>query len=339
MPGKRDRLVKLLQYTSMLDILERLPRRPRLVVINYHRIGYFDKTPFDPGVFSASQDILSDQVRHLKKNYDLVTPEDAIDIIAGKAPLRSTAILITFDDGYLDNYELALPVLQTHDAKAIFFLVTAYLDDPHQAPWWDAIAWLVRRCAGRTLSLTYPSEFEVAVDEANINTAIAEVLQHFKGPEVDGERFLTELEREVGASRRDISEDCRLFMNWEEAAQMRDAGMTIGLHTHTHRILSQIDAVAQRWELSECRARLSDRLGEPGRFFAYPVGSREAFTETTKRLVEEVGFDAAFSFYGGVNKPNEIDPYDVRRFDFTSDVGSARARATMVGVALTGMRL
>ena len=63
--------------------------------------------------------------------------------------------MITFDDGYVDNYELAFPVLKANDAKGVFFVATGFIDEPRLA-WWDEIAWMIRSSTPDPLASAIP---------------------------------------------------------------------------------------------------------------------------------------------------------------------------------------
>jgi peptidoglycan/xylan/chitin deacetylase (PgdA/CDA1 family) len=136
--GKRELLARGLLWSGASFLLSRLPARDSLLVLNYHRIGNPDDDLFDPGVFEATADQFNDQISHLKRRVSLVTLEEALAFIDGtiKEKTRRCRVLITFDDGYLDNYEIAYPILRSHGAQGVFFLVTSMVGSC-QVPWWD----------------------------------------------------------------------------------------------------------------------------------------------------------------------------------------------------------
>src|SRR5262249_7716512 len=80
-----------------------------------------------------------------------------------------------------------------------------------------------------------------------------------------------------------------------------------------HPVLSRISEDAQRNELSLSKERLESETGAKIRLMAYPVGGPDAFDDLTKRLAREVGYCAAFSYYGGFNRPDHTEPFDIRR--------------------------
>src|SRR5690242_16808607 len=109
--GKRELLACGLYWSGILRCLRLAPAKSTLLVLNYHRIGDARKDLFDPGVFSATSEEFDEQVSFLKRRTSIVGLEEAEEFVAGH--LRDTRpqcrVLITFDDGYLDNYQLAFP--------------------------------------------------------------------------------------------------------------------------------------------------------------------------------------------------------------------------------------
>lgn len=320
--------------TGMLRFLEILPQRTQLVVANYHRIGNRSDTDFDPEVFSIDQDGLGEQVRFLKKNYDLITPADALDVILGKVKPRGTCVLLTFDDGYLDNLTLGVPALKAHGASAVFFLVTSYLQDPYQLPWWDLVSWLTRKCAGKRLVVTQPTRYEITVTDHNIDSVIREMLRRCRS-NIDLDLMIAEMEASANVPAASARGAERLLMSWDDSRKLMQEGMTIGLHTHSHTILSKLDAAGQAREFSTCQQRLKETLGIEADMLAYPVGCNWAFSGISKKCAKDAGFKAAFSFYGGTNTIGAIDPFDVRRIAFPEYATVARTRAAAATLATT----
>src|SRR5580698_9924038 len=125
LPGKREMLARGLLWSGATILLGQLPERDLLLVLNYHRIGNSDDGPFDPRMFSATGEQLNEQISYLKRRVSLITLEEALAFVDGttREKTRRCRVLITFDDGYLDNYEVAFPILRTHGVQGAFFLV------------------------------------------------------------------------------------------------------------------------------------------------------------------------------------------------------------------------
>jgi peptidoglycan/xylan/chitin deacetylase (PgdA/CDA1 family) len=302
-----------LLWSGASFLLSQLPARDSLLVLNYHRVGNSEDDLFDPGVFSATADQFNDQISYLKRQVSLVTLGEALSFIDGtlKDKVRRCRTLITFDDGYLDNYDIAFPILRSHGVQGVFFLATSMVGSC-QVPWWDHIAYLVRTARKRRFSLRYPADLVVDIDENGLTESLRAILRLYKKPEnSDPTRFILELAEE--AEGDDIPGTLRRFLNWDEAKEMILGGMAIGSHTHSHRVLSQLEPEQQLQELSQSRSILKEKLGVEADVLAYPVGARTSFTSQTQSIARDAGYRAAFSFYGGTNFPGKTSRYDVNR--------------------------
>ncbi len=323
MRGKRELLARMCALTGLTRMLETLPHRRALIILNYHRIGNADETSFDSGVFSATAERFDSQIAYLKRRFHMATLEEVFAMMGGTGP-RRTSVLITFDDGYLDNYTLAFPILRSHGVRAVFFLPTAFIGTG-KLPWWDIVAYIIKRSVKRRIHLEYPepANFDLAVDDGK--RVSMEILRLFTHPAVkDSERFLAELERECEVSRPEAEAE-RCFLNWDEARDMQQHGMAFGSHTHSHDILTKLSPERQREEVLCSREILERELSRRVDILAYPVGLKHCFSSDTIRALEETGYRAAFSYYGGSNRAGEIRPFDIRRYG-VADASFARFR-------------
>ncbi len=297
----RDRTVATLARLPLERALRLLGRWRGVLVLGYHRIGDGAGLPWDRAIWSASAEQLDDQLHTLARHAEVIGPAD-VEPALRAAPGRR--VLLTFDDGYCDNYALAFPLLRARGVTATFFLASGFLDDPRPA-WWDEIAWMVRRA-------------DRARPGVEQKRTIAALTAHYKTlPDGEGERFLERLADELGCGRcakgMGEGEGEGLWMTWDMARELRAAGMAIGGHTVAHPVLARLSRERQREEIAGCARRLREELGEAMRWFAYPVGSRDAFTAQTAELLRESGVELAFSYYGGFAGPARWDPLDVPR--------------------------
>jgi peptidoglycan/xylan/chitin deacetylase (PgdA/CDA1 family) len=311
MHGKRELFARLCSATGFTSLIERLRKTQSVIVLNYHRIGNPEDSPYDPGVFSAKAEEFAWQVSYLKNRFEVLTLDNLLAMVAGERPIRP-GVLITFDDGYRDNYEIAFPILQAAGVHAIFFLPTGFIGSS-RLPWWDLIACIVRNSGKPVIRICYPQPMEFNLERDGANVAISQVLQAYKHPEMkDHERFIGELLAATDSKLPDANgEAC--FMNWQQAREMQAAGMAFGSHTHNHEVLTKLPVERQYEELKVSREILERELNAPVVTVAYPVGGRSAFSKDTQEMARRSGYKAAFSFYGGFNS-GEIRPYDVQRF-------------------------
>jgi peptidoglycan/xylan/chitin deacetylase (PgdA/CDA1 family) len=312
--GKRELLARVLLRSGALLLISQLPARDSLLVLTYHRVGDADSDPWDPGIFSATADGFNEQVSYLKRKHSLVTLEEALAFVDGRIKEKTSRcrVLITFDDGYLDNYEIAFPILRSYGAQGVFFLCSGLVGSGY-VPWWDHLAYVVKSGQQRRFTLGYPTRLDIDLEKNGLRESLRSIFDLYKTPgNIDPERFVRELKEAAGG--KDLPKDSRRFLNWDEAREMIGGGMAIGAHTHTHPMLSKLGREEQRKELAQSRAILSEKLGIKADAFAYPFGSVTAFTEETQQIAQETGFRAAFSYYGGMtNRQGTLQRYNLKR--------------------------
>ncbi len=329
--SRYGRLADLLDRSGALRVLEWFARRRGLLVLNYHRIGSIDGNQLDDGVISATGDEFRTQIRYLRDHFELPGLDELIGIADARFAIRRSTALITFDDGYRDNFEEAFPILREMGVPATFFIATSYIQEP-RLPWWDHIAYIVKTTRRDVIRLDYPAPLSIDLRHSTRSQALQQILNLYKHAvdvrEADFLRHLGATAR-VEADSKDLGRD--LFMSWSQIRRLSQEGMSIGSHTHSHRILSSLTEADQRNELSLSKRILEAELGQPINAIAYPVGQAFAFNGLTKRLAREVGYRIGFSYYGGFNRPGLLDVLDLRRttVEFDHTFPQFRTRATL----------
>lgn len=335
--GKREVLSGLAGRLGFTRILEALPGRSCLLVLGYHRVSHPDGCPYDHGVFDATPEQFEEQVSYLKSRFQVVELAEAQELIEKPARMRRCCVMLTFDDGYRDNYDVAFPILKAHGLKGVFFLTTSFVGS-NRLPWWDQIAFLVRHSRPRQIVLYYPRPVCLDLEQTPVETVIHQVLRLYKAPETtDRKRFLDDLEQ---ACRISLPHDVpdRQFLSWTEAAEMARAGMAFGSHTHTHEILSKLSPEEQYEELRVSRDLLWRHLPVAVNSLSYPIGSPASFSPVTRLALEQLGYRSAFSFYGGVNIPGRLNRFNILRIPSNRDATFCRFRLQTSIVRHTGHR-
>jgi len=308
--GKKHFLASVLDYSGANRLLRHWDSWSGLLVLNYHRIGNPLECEFDRNLFSASQETLEKQVRTFQSCCDLISPDDLETVL--KAP-RGKHILLTFDDGYRDNYDHAFPVLKACGASALFFIATGYVDNPRVA-WWSEIAWMIRNAQVSIIPAGKWFDQPLPIAQGYPSQAIGQaVRKYWTLQENETEAYLDDLAQLTGTPRCAKSQAENLWMNWEIIQEMHEASMRFGGHTVNHPILAQIPASRQREEIVGCRDRLAEKLGTAPLSFGYPVGQAHMFTSETKQILQEAGYRYAFSFYGNHCKVSHQDWLDIPR--------------------------
>jgi len=330
---KKHRVANWLASSGLLRLAEYLPQRECLVVMNHHRIGDATTSDYDPGVFSATQEALDEQLRFLKKRFQCLTLEEAIAFVEGRTRLRRAGVLLTFDDGYLDNFQAAFPSLRSHGVQGVFFLPTRFIGS-EEMTWWDRVAYMVKKARRPKFTISYPAPagFDVAVE--GLEVVLLRLFRTYKASEMqDSERFLNELHEatDCGPLPRE-----RMFLNWEEARQMLRGGMAIGSHTHGHELLAKLTPERQLEEMATSKKLIEQNLAAPCESIAYPYGLTSSFTAKTVELAGAAGYRAGFSFFGGVNRRGSINPRNIYRQAVMGGPQLAHFRMRALVAGITG---
>lgn len=310
--GKRDFLANVLEKTYAGPLLSAtVAQWNGLVVFNYHRIGNSLDSNSDRALFSATQEVFEKQVQFLKRNYDVIGVDGLHNALHDPT---SQSVLITFDDGDLDNYEAAFPVLQQLDATALFFITSGFIDD-RSLSWWDEVAWMVRTTELREIDWQelFPNRLQLS-DDSQIQSAIFELLLKLKSlPEELVDEFLDTLGNVLKTGRCPQAIADELWMSWDMIREMDQAGMGVGGHTVTHPVLANCDPDRQRFEIQTSKQRIEQEIGHDITAFSYPVGQPDSFTHETQAILEEVGYLWGFSFYGGYCPAMRFEQFDLKR--------------------------
>jgi peptidoglycan/xylan/chitin deacetylase (PgdA/CDA1 family) len=124
-------------------------------------------------------------------------------------------------------------------------------------------------------------------------------------------------------------------MSWADVVEMAKSGMSFGSHTHSHELLAKLPFDKQVWEMEYSRQCIRENTGIEVTTLAFPVGNRTTFSAETQRALANTGYRGAFSFYGGVNIPNQTNRLDIRRnavtMDFSQSVMRWRVNRMIVG--------
>ncbi|HWL86723.1 MAG TPA: polysaccharide deacetylase family protein [Polyangiaceae bacterium] len=330
----RTGLSRLLDETGALSLVLRLRAQassPWLTVLTYHRVtdpALADE--FDGNVVDARPEAFEEQVTFLKRYCHLIGMEELIAFRHG-APLPHNPVLLTFDDGYRDNYDIVLPILLRHGVPAVFFIATRFIEE-RRLFWWDRVSYLIKHSPRESMSLAYPRPLTLPLGTtredrvAASRRAMAVIKSHF---DLDLARYLDELERASGVTlsrelERKMVDD--LMMTWDQVRGLQSAGMSVQSHTREHRVLYTLSEEGLRSELEGSKHDLEEVLNQPVQAVAYPVGKALHRAPHARNAIRAAGYELGFTNGTGTNPVWRFDPMDVRRLSLEVDVSPSYFR-------------
>ncbi len=220
----------------------------------------------------------------------------------GCLPPRAAAI--TFDDGYADNAEVALPLLQQFGLTATFFIASGFLDGGQM--WNDAVIDMVRHTMVDSLNLSRCGfgRFDLRTPELR-RAAIDTLLSKLK--------HLPPAER-MSRVRSMTRHFTPTMLSTDQLLALHHGGMDIGAHTISHPILNAIETADARIEIAGGRRQLERIIQAPVRLFAYPNGKfGQDYEQCHVELVKSLGFEGAVSTAWGSAQPDG-DRFQLPRF-------------------------
>jgi peptidoglycan/xylan/chitin deacetylase (PgdA/CDA1 family) len=299
--------------------LRRVGRRGgRGLILMYHRVSD-EADLLDLCVPPATFDR---QLAMLKRRVRVVALRELVERLAAAEPLPEDLAAITFDDGYRDNLEIALPILQRHGLPATVFVTSGFVDGtarPRAERLEDALRVLWRRHADAgawRATVAATDDLTRATLARPASTAALLRLEHaLKGLAwEDGERVLGELERLAG----DRTSSPTAMLDWPAVRALASQGIEIGSHTVSHVILARAPLDHAERELRDSKARLEAEIGRPVVGFAYPNGNAGDFTAEHVALVRRAGYGYACTAERGANAPGD-DAFRLRRIGIGRD--------------------
>lgn len=290
-------------------------RKPCALVLAYHRIGR-------PGDELNHVDVeqFGRQMRWIKRHCRPIAPE-ALNEAADPRD-RRPRVLITFDDGYRDYYELAYPILHDLRIPAVNFISTDYVDTGRMF-WWDIVDIAGRRSARKQVTLPWAPGRTWEVGDASRLTLVRTCKDVIaSAPDADRDRLVADVCAmfDVDPATLDTG---RQVMTWDQIRASTEL-THYGGHTHTHVRVSRVDADLLEREIRICRDRIRTETCVAPTLFAYPIGDS---SEAALRVLPRFGFDTAFTMHNGyADAP--LDRLNVPRFAGPKTVGRLAWLAT-----------
>jgi len=305
-------MIKKLKY-NICCVLSNLLLPKGLYCFNYHRVGEPSLTKYDPNVFSCDEINFVEQIKYIKQNFKVISLADVPNVISKDLHSHKYA-LITFDDGYIDNYTCAFPILKKHHMPATFFLATNFVSN-FEIPWWDKIAYLIKNTKKNIIQLDGWRE-SIRIDTNDLSNTIREVLCAVKSNYKNSiDDVVIELEKLTNVN---VPEDNTLFMSWDNTREMKLSGMDFGSQTCSHRILSHLPCEEQEKEAKNSKNILEKEIESSIVSFAYPVGGLDSFTSKTESIIAKY-YDFAFSFVSGIHTSKNLNRYALKRISIDNN--------------------
>lgn len=308
----KDAINRIKLPSAYLSIRSQV-KKPWGILVIYHRVDNSDNfpwalSPVDPVSFEK-------QIDFLARHYEIVSLDDLAGNIKLKKAFSKKPAVITFDDGFKDNYTIAYPILQKKSIPATIFIATSRIEC-EELFWSDKInyaCWvtgLSKIDAQELGDLSFVSPSDRKKSSARIKASLKTLSVELREEKIT--RILDELDVEIPA---DINRD--LMLSWDEIRDMGKNGIDFGAHSVSHNSLTEYSIPDAEKEIAQSKSRLEEELGIEVTTFSYPYGKNSDYNSSIIDIVQKNGFQCAVTTNFGL-VTNESDPYELPRISGTN---------------------
>ncbi|HQV33018.1 MAG TPA: polysaccharide deacetylase family protein [Calditrichia bacterium] len=323
------------QVPGWLGVYHALRKRHQneAVVLTYH--GVVPGVPANRPRFEYRNFVTTaqfeNQIRTMVKHY---RPLKVADFYREDGEVGG-GFLVTFDDGFVNNYRYAMPILKKYGVEGCFF-ITTNLIGTRNFLWTEEVTRRLEMTRMPAVELTFeqPQTFALGTREERLG-ASQQIRKKMKlmGP-VPLRKMMADLREQLSDVAAEMSgeeEDRYLMMTWEEVRDMLKNGQAIGSHTHNHPMLATLPEEMSFEELRLSRDKIREECQIPCQTLSYPNGERENFSPKIKEQLRELDYRCAFSQIPLFNDRHS-DPYELRRFNVSLELPLAAMEARIAGL-------
>jgi peptidoglycan/xylan/chitin deacetylase (PgdA/CDA1 family) len=292
-------------FSTLRNLMVGARREPVLSILIFHRVLEMADPMAAGAVTQREFDRIAGTLRRFFNCYSLSEAVARLD-----AGMPGHMVSITFDDGYADNLEVAMPVLRRHQLPATIFVAARYLDGGIM--WNDVVCEAISRTRKSSL------DFDL-IDQNSVLLSDIDKRQRARKKVINALKYLPQPEREQLASdiarQLDVTPRSDLMLSSQQLIELsEDPLIEIGGHTYSHPILTATDETTAAKEITEGKSVLEDIIGQPVLGFAYPNGQPgKDYGPEHAHIARESGFAYAVSTAWGAAR-SDADRFQLPRF-------------------------
>jgi len=301
--------------TRLYRAMKRRKKANGITILAYHDIAKESHL----GLQLPSR-VFDRQMRYLREqNYNIISLEEANDILASMRDIPPDTVAITFDDGYKSIYTKVYPIVKKYDIPITVF-VSVQPIEKQGSLFVDAIIYGIQSTRKTSVDLTSRNLSRLPLTTGLYkDEACRTIIRRSKDmAQKERKEFLKFIFNELDVDRSDKAlKD--IMLNWDEIIELSKGGVSFGAHTINHPCLAKIALKDAEWEIVRSKEILEEKIGKEVTAFAYPFGSQDDITEDVRRLVEKAGFNCACILGGGDNAGGQ-DQFLLNRKNITDHI-------------------
>ncbi len=328
---KKHLLSICLEKTGAVELASRyrksFSRSGIINILAYHRVLDIvsNEYPFDENIISASVGQFDRQMAYVKANFDVLTFSELYHALQVSS-LPKRPLIITFDDGYRDNYLYAYPIIKRHGLPATFFLTTGYIGHK-ETFWFEKVAYWIKNTRKKSFRLKadHEHEYYICDNRKEVVRSVQTLLKNVN--ETIHEDLIEQLENQLETSIMD-SMPVRT-LSWEEVREMSKCGIEFGSHSVSHLNLAAISKPRLMEEIYGSKATIEKEVGVPVITIAYPFGGTHTYNPEVQEVTQNAGYIFGVTNVEGIGLVSALDRFALRRIAIERDVHMSLFRALL----------
>ena len=325
---------------SGANAISRYLQKQKLLVLCYHGVvakeilheSYLDNEEAYLHRNAISLSKFRAQMQLIAKCFHPITAQDLVNWMDGNSSLPDYPVLVTFDDGFQNNADYAVPVLRQFGIPALFNLPTEYIGQV-RVLWPMEVDQIVLSWRHKTIPMP-EGNGDVGVSmRRNDRFLLAEKIRSRckRLPNEARNAYLDQVRSVAALDRSAFDRDLVDFMDWPQVRKLAHEGFDIGSHSVTHPILSKLTDDELRQELTESKKTIERELNQPCRWITYPNGQPSDFSPRVAEMAAAMGYELGFTLVEKFVVPDSRR-FEIGRFNVTADTSLARFESIISGV-------
>lgn len=320
---KHSLTIKKILFKSGVMALVRKVTNPAndVAILRYHAIVDPEKNFYASPSICIRPDVFSEQIKYISSHYNVISLDTVADCIETNTPFPDNAVVITFDDGYKDNF-YASKILKKYNVTGTFYIASDCIG-ANSVFWLFEIIYLLKNTSKKSIFVKLDKDEKVlplaTADQRQ--ASIRDVVVLIKS---NNRLFREEIRKQIQDQTKDVTDfmdKSRLVMlTWDQVNEMHQDGMTIGGHTMTHLNLPNADPDDAFDEIYECKKLIENKINTTVDHFSYPNGGNyDYYNSKIVQMVKKAGYRTATTSINGVSD-RQTDLFELERIRITPNL-------------------
>ncbi|QTA79101.1 Polysaccharide deacetylase family protein [Desulfonema limicola] len=277
--------------TGIMSLLQNAPLQ-NAAILRYHAVTDAENNYYSSPSIAVSPHDFEIQVKYFAQNCNVISLDTLAECILSKKKFPKKSIVMTFDDGYQDNYS-AYQIMKKYKIQGTFYVAAGCLGQG-ETLWLFEVIFLIQQTKKLVLYLDINNEnlqFPLSSKSEKMY-AMRKITEIIKSNNLETRENIRKQLRIKLNDVNDLNDKAKqVMLSWKQVKEMSDNGMTIGGHTMTHINLPNADYEDAKREIYECKSLIEEKTGKPVKHFSYPNGGNyDYYNDTIMQIIKQAGY-------------------------------------------------